>query len=76
MFQGTPESGPARHPVLGTGLYYVDLFTGWRELAPLSIILTPETEVGWEQSREEFSLDVTAHPPFDPHKDPIGANTP
>lgn len=50
-------------------LHYVDLFTEWRELAPLSVFLTPETEVGWEQSRGEFALDVATHPPFDPNKD-------
>lgn len=50
-------------------LHYVDLFSDWRELAPLSIFLTPETEVGWEASRQEFALDPALHPPFDPYKD-------
>lgn len=50
-------------------LHYRDLFARWRQLAPLSVFLTPETEVGWEASREDLALDPTAHPPFDPFKD-------
>lgn len=50
-------------------VHYVDLFPQWRKLVPLSVFLTPETEVGWEQSLSEFSPDQALHPPFDPHKD-------
>lgn len=56
-------------------LHYRDLFAGWRDLAPLSIFLTPETEVGWERSYREDDIpasrpgDSVTLPPFDSQKD-------
>lgn len=50
-------------------IHYVNLFAGWRELAPLSVFLTPETEVGWEQSRDDHAVDLAVHPAFDSRKD-------
>ncbi|CAE8616053.1 unnamed protein product [Polarella glacialis] len=49
--------------------HYVDLFPGWRKHIPQSIFLTPETEVGFERSLEEFDVDQSRFPPFNPAKD-------
>jgi len=49
--------------------HYVDLFPGWRRHIPSSVFLTPETEVGFERSLEDFSIDQTRFPPFSPTKD-------
>ena len=49
--------------------HYIDLFPSWRKHIPKSVILTPETEVGFERSLEDFGLDQTRFPPFNPLKD-------
>lgn len=49
--------------------HYVDLFPSWRQHIPHSIFLTPETEVGFERSREDFDLDPSSFPPFNTAKD-------
>ena len=37
----------------------------WRRYIHRSVLLTPETEVGWEQSLEHFSDEEMKHKPFD-----------
>merc|ERR1719197_309270 len=37
--------------------HYVDLFPSWRRYIPNSVFLTPETEVGFERSRDDFDLN-------------------
>lgn len=49
--------------------HYIDLFPSWRKRIPKSVILTPETEVGFERSLGDFGLDQTRFPPFNPLKD-------
>ena len=49
--------------------HYIDLFPSWRHHIPRSVVLTPETEVGFERSLEDFSLDQSRFPPFNPLKD-------
>lgn len=48
-------------------LHYMDLFPGWQELAPVSIFLTPETEVSFERHLAELSDHTKLL--FDPFKD-------
>ncbi|CAJ1433023.1 unnamed protein product [Effrenium voratum] len=52
-------------------LHYIDLFPSWRKRIPRSVFLTPETEVGFERSLEEFGLDQNRFPPFNPLKDVV-----
>ncbi|CAK9075921.1 Probable glucuronosyltransferase Os01g0926400 (OsGT47D) [Durusdinium trenchii] len=49
--------------------HYIDLFPSWRKQIPKSVILTPETEVGFERSLGDFGLDQTRFPPFNALKD-------
>lgn len=49
--------------------HYIDLFPSWRKHVARSVFLTPETEVGFERSLEDFTLDQGNFPPFDPAKD-------
>ena len=49
--------------------HYIDLFPSWRQHIPRSVVLTPETEVGFERSLEDFSLDQSRFPPFNSLKD-------
>eukprot|EP00438_Fugacium_kawagutii_P019707 Skav215085 [mRNA] locus=scaffold1068:30653:45574:+ [translate_table: standard] len=49
--------------------HYIDLFPSWRKRIPKSVVLTPETEVGFERSLDDFGLDQTRFPPFNPLKD-------
>ena len=49
--------------------HYIDLFPSWRKRIPKSVILTPETEVGFERSLGDFGLDQTRFAPFNPLKD-------
>eukprot|EP00929_Paragymnodinium_shiwhaense_P090161 TRINITY_DN50359_c0_g1_i1.p1 TRINITY_DN50359_c0_g1~~TRINITY_DN50359_c0_g1_i1.p1 ORF type:complete len:621 (+),score=135.33 TRINITY_DN50359_c0_g1_i1:131-1993(+) len=49
--------------------HYVDLFPGWRSHIPHSVFLTPETEVGFERSLDDFDVDQLNFPPFSPAKD-------
>eukprot|EP00439_Symbiodinium_sp_Y106_P035665 s7776_g4.t1 len=49
--------------------HYIDLFPSWRKHIPYSVILTPETEVGFERSLEDFGPDHGQIPPFNALKD-------
>ncbi|CAE7507777.1 F8H [Symbiodinium necroappetens] len=49
--------------------HYIDLFPSWRKHIPYSVILTPETEVGFERSLDDFGPDHGRFPPFNPLKD-------
>lgn len=49
--------------------HYVDLFPSWRQHIAHSVFLTPETEVGFERSRDDFDMDPSRFPPFNPAKD-------
>ena len=49
--------------------HYIDLFPSWRSHIPRSVFLTPETEVGFERSLDDFGPDQGRIPPFNPLKD-------
>eukprot|EP00397_Hematodinium_sp_SG-2012_P032087 GEMP01034131.1.p1 GENE.GEMP01034131.1~~GEMP01034131.1.p1 ORF type:complete len:439 (+),score=94.94 GEMP01034131.1:418-1734(+) len=50
-------------------MHLPDVFLDWRQHIPKSILLTPETEVGFEAPIDEHHVSPREFPPFDSAKD-------